>query len=93
MCDKISHVTKTSRGYVAVDQLWFGMALANPSSLTPSLYVIPCFCGMRRLSHTQAPYWRDSGVVVEMAEQHDVKAILQLARKYVADVQDMVYGK
>jgi len=31
--------------------------------------------------------------VAEMAEQHDVKQILQLARKYVANVQDMIYGK
>jgi len=31
--------------------------------------------------------------VAEMAEQHDVKEILQLARKSVANVQDMVYGK
>jgi len=31
--------------------------------------------------------------VAEMAEHHDVKEILQLARKSIADVQDMVYGK
>jgi len=36
---------------------------------------------------------RDVADVSEMAEQHDVKEILQLARKYVADVQDMIYGK
>jgi len=29
----------------------------------------------------------------EMAEQHDVKQILLLARKYVNSVQEMIYGK
>ena len=36
---------------------------------------------------------RNDADVAEMAEQHDVKQILQLAKKYVADVQDMIYGK
>jgi len=27
-----------------------------------------------------------------MAEHHDVSEILQLARKYVDNVQDMIYG-
>jgi len=36
---------------------------------------------------------RDDADVAEMAEHHDVKEILQLARKYVANVQDMIYGK
>jgi len=36
--------------------------------------------------------WYDA-TVAEMAEQHDVREILQLARKYVDSVQEMIYGE
>jgi len=87
----LCHCSIVIRLWFSVVDIWISLVLSNPKFLQPLKHKI----SQRQLSSVVQllkVIYDDAGVA-EMAEQHDVKEILQLARKYVANVQDMVYGK